>query len=372
MANIAASHKPITLLAVGDVCPGDHCCPGFGVRSLADRHGADFAFQRVADILRRGDVVFANLEGSVSDVGADPADLDTMEFRGRPAFAAAMTRAGFTIVNVANNHAGEHGDGPLTDSVTQLRQAGLAVIGLRGAGATSDLYVQTIKDVRVGWLSYTWQVSHNVQQDRALLAVPTTDAYEPEIRAARREVDVLIVSAHWGREFINVPPRSVIEAAHRMTNAGADLVLGHHPHVLQGIERCGRAVIAYSLGDFVFDLPHRWLRRSAVLSCRIENAAVADVQPLPIWINRSSQPEPAGSRTAVRIFEEIERSTAAIQEFEKLEACRNDVAARMEAAAKRRFRRQQFMHLIASVHRMEVRTIRQKFRRRRAANRRQR
>jgi hypothetical protein len=83
-------------------------------------------------------------------------------------------------------------------------------------------------------------------------------------------VDFLIVTPHWGAELVSVPPEKVIKHAHAMADAGADLVLGHHPHVLQGTERYGKCLIVYSLGDFLFDDWLPWLTETAMFRCTIE------------------------------------------------------------------------------------------------------
>jgi poly-gamma-glutamate capsule biosynthesis protein CapA/YwtB (metallophosphatase superfamily) len=172
------THDPIKLVAVGDICPGDHLCPGFGVRSLARRYGHSFAFQHSSHLLRDADIVFGNCEGVLSDVGAQPDDIDTMEFRGEPSFARALRDCGFSVITVANNHVGEHGLEALLDTTTNLSSAGIKVIGLRGKSGTALPLIQTIRGVKIGWLAYTWIVSKHVTQDKKILTFPYRDVSE--------------------------------------------------------------------------------------------------------------------------------------------------------------------------------------------------
>ena len=102
-------HEPIRLIAVGDICPGDFVCPGFGTGTLMRSRGPHFALERVRTLLREGDIVVGNLEGVLSNHGADPDSIDSMEFRGMPEFGQSLREAGFTVMTVANNHVGDYG-----------------------------------------------------------------------------------------------------------------------------------------------------------------------------------------------------------------------------------------------------------------------
>src|SRR4030095_4982181 len=182
---------------------------GFGTVTLMRSHGHKFALQHVADLLREGDIVFGNCEGVLSNIGRDDGNIDTMEFRGLPAFANALHSCGFTAMTVANNHAGEHGLEALHDTVNNLRSAGIDVIGLRDNTRASTPLIQEIKGVRIGWLAYTWHVSRHSNQDRAVLSCTKGDEVPNEVAALRPEVDFLIVTAHWGREFVAVPTQRI-------------------------------------------------------------------------------------------------------------------------------------------------------------------
>jgi gamma-polyglutamate biosynthesis protein CapA len=358
------SHEPINLIAVGDICPGDHLCMGFGMGTLSRVRGPAFALQHVAAMLREGDIVFGNCEGVFSDIGADRTNIDTMEFRGTPAFAEALRESGFTVMTVANNHVGEHGLEVMNDTIENLKAAGIDVIGLRDKGRVAAPLIQEIKGVRVGWLAYTWIVSKHTAQDREMLAWTKGKEVAEEVAALRPEVEFLIVTPHWGREFVTVPPQSVIDQAHAMADAGADLILGHHPHVLQGIEQRGKCLIVYSLGNFLFDMPQSQLRRTALFRCTIESGTACNSMFVPLRINRRFQPMLATPRQAARILQSIEQSARAINDPD-LAPLRDEARTRrLEAAYKRRMFRSQMLHLAISLGRMGPRIAYQKLCRR--------
>lgn len=342
-------HEPISLIAVGDICPGDVFCEGFGTGTLMRLHGCAFPFQHAAYMLRGNDIVFGNCEGVVSDIGADPRNIDAIQFRGLPEFASTLRNCGFTVMTVANNHAGQHGLEAMRDTVNNLRSAGIDVIGLRNKTWTATPLIQVIKGLRIGWLAYTWIVSKHIAQDRQALSWTEGSEVADEVAALRREVDFLIVTAHWGREYVLVPSQSVVDHAHAMAKAGADLVLGHHPNVVQGIERRGRCLIVYSLGNFVFDMWQSRLRETALFRCIIESGEVRNPEFVPLKLNRNFQPMPATKVEAARILQKIEQSARAIND-PTLDSLRNEaLAARLEAEFKRWMFWGQIRHLAVSL-----------------------
>ena len=112
-----------------------------------------------------------------------------------------------------------------------------------------------------------------------------------DVRRAGAAADCVVVSLHWGDEFIDRPSPDEVTLARRIIDAGASLIIGHHPHVLRGVERRGKGYIVYSLGNFVCDM--LWeepLRETAIAECRLSNGGVEDVRLLPARINDDSQP----------------------------------------------------------------------------------
>jgi poly-gamma-glutamate synthesis protein (capsule biosynthesis protein) len=286
-----------------------------------------------------------------------------MEFRGAPSFAQTLWDTGFTVMNVANNHTGEHGLAAMQDTFRNLEKAGLSIVGLRDQDRISKPLVQIVKGLRIGWLSYTWILSKHLQQDLKELAYPRRFDMAKEVREFRGQVDFLIVSAHWGKEYLLVPPRRVVEEAHAMAEAGADLILGHHPHVLQGVEWHEGCYIVYSLGNFLFDDWQRRLRETAVFQCAIVSGKVTEPKFIPVAINRHFQPEPAGSEESARILRRIEKSSARIHDYAVHSPCDSD-ALKQEREVKRRMVFENMLFLLLNLRKMGPRTAYQKLRHR--------
>ena len=161
-----------------------------------------------------------------------------------------------------------------------------------------------------------------------------------------------------------VPPQSVIEHAHTMAVAGADLVLGHHPHVLQGIERFGKCLIVYSLGNFVFDTRRSRYRETALFRCTLKSVEVHNFEFVPLKINQNFQPAFATKSQATSILQKIKQRTCAITD-PQLVSLRDDVrVAQIERKVKRWHFFSPVLYLAASLGRMGPRVAYQKLRRR--------
>lgn len=237
----------LALAAIGDV----------GVlgaaRRRAAREGWDAPFAALRPHAAAADLAFANLEFPVGERSwVRPGRAD--EFFHDPEVPAALVRAGFRVVSLANNHMMDCGERGLARTLETCRAAGLATAGA-GAdlAAAREPAVLEARGARVVLLAYA-----AAARDAAGPSSPGVAPLEPGLLAEdlarwRPRADVLVVSAHWGSMYVDYPPPRVRELARVLAEGGADVVLGHHPHVLQGAERRGRTLVLYSLGDAVFD-----------------------------------------------------------------------------------------------------------------------
>jgi hypothetical protein len=239
-----AAQAVVTISAVGDIVMGSTPnLPRAGGRSFFDAVETDLA----------ADVVIGNLEGTLTTASGSkcgPASTNCFAFRTPPSYARNLQAAGFGILNLANNHAYDFGQQGLTDTIAALERHGLAYTGPPGVVAT-----QNVGDVRVavlGFSTYPWSASMN---DYA--------GVRRAVAAADRKADVVVVTAHMGAEgvsrqhvgrttetFLGENRGNPMRFARAAVNAGADLVLGHGPHVLRGMEWYRGRLIAYSLGNF--------------------------------------------------------------------------------------------------------------------------
>jgi hypothetical protein len=230
-------------LAVGDV--------GFGGRPSADGNlsSLETLFEEVRPSLVDADFVFGNLEGVLFDQ-RDKAG----PFTAPVACARALSAAGFNVVHLANNHALDEGKGGLGSTVEALTRDGIRAVGVgRTPAEAAGLFQRQINGLRIGWLAAgrtrirqkdgDWWI--NELDPQALVCTA---------QEAAGSVDCLIASLHCGFMWVDYPDPDTRNLALRLAGAGVDLILAHHPHVLQGIEVSPEgAVICYSLGNFLFD-----------------------------------------------------------------------------------------------------------------------
>jgi hypothetical protein len=226
----------------------------FGHGSAVPPDGGDGLFAQARDQLRAADLTFGNLEGVLATGGVSKCGLLPSEhcyaFRAAPAHAGALRRAGFDLVNVANNHAWDYGATGQAETIAALEAARVGVAGLPGAIA-----VRTRNGIRVafvGFAPYPWAAP--------LLDIPAAQAL---VRTAAARADVVVAAMHagaegaaqtttpLGRETAFGEDRGETRAfAHAVIDAGADLVVGSGPHVVRGLERYRSRLVAYSLGNF--------------------------------------------------------------------------------------------------------------------------
>lgn len=237
-----------TVIAGGDVMLGR------SVDRRIQSYGGEHPFAKIADVMSAADFTLANLE-SPFRVDAAATLNGSLVLRGNPDGVKGLLKAGIDYVSLANNHIPDMGKVGLDDTFKILKENAILY---SGAGETEEAtHLPSIIDVKgkkIGLLSYTYGVNF----DRPGVFYATTDA---EVAAAdiaalknRSEpVDLIIVMAHFGSEY--QPQASVAQKtfAHAVIDAGADVLIGHHPHVPQPVEQYGSGVIIYSLGNLVFD-----------------------------------------------------------------------------------------------------------------------
>lgn len=282
----------VRLVAVGDLQLGDSAtCVGFGFRSRVPSAALRDSLARFASQLGRWDLAFANLETPLSDVGLQPRRRRSRQLRGDPEYGAAIRSGGFTTLNVANNHALEHGRAAGVDSASRLESLGFQLCGRRGIdGWAATPAMQVVDGLRLAWLGYSLRPAGGPADER-WHAEATGAEILADLARVRSQAAVVIVSLHWGEEFVPVPSAGEVALAHAMVDAGAHLILGHHPHVSRPVERYRGAIIAYSLGNFVGDMI--WyppLRDGLILDCTLTGQGVERVRVLRSAVDGSFLP----------------------------------------------------------------------------------
>jgi poly-gamma-glutamate synthesis protein (capsule biosynthesis protein) len=341
-------NKAIRFSAVGDVTLGDHpMCAGFGAYSRFRTEDPLFAFHPSLDVLRRADLLFGNLECSHSHLGLRTNDYHSVQMRGEPRLLAALPAAGFKVVNVANNHSMQHGDEAFNDTVRMVEESGVQCCGLAADASAKHAKPVIVQQngLRVGFLGYSLRPRQYFERI-PLYAEGEPDAMVRDVEALTTQVDVVVVSVHWGDEFIQEPSPHEISLAHLLADAGATLVIGHHPHVLRGIERYGRSAIIYSLGNFVCDMAwDETLRTSLIFECELTVDGVQSVRLVPVYINSDFQPELLTGSAADKVLQELATLSKALAGSSPADNVdtNQDYAARADQAHRRiRARSQRF------------------------------
>ncbi|HWL50822.1 MAG TPA: CapA family protein [Chthoniobacteraceae bacterium] len=236
-----------TLTALGDVA----AVGSFRKRLLEEPLEAVIDPELI-DLLRASDACIANVECVLT--GVETFTIPGYGLRTSPRLAPTFRALGITIATLANNHIRDVGDAGVLDTIRHLQAAGMATCGAgeNVRAASAPLYFSA-GGLRFGLLAVAEREDNLADEERAGSAFFQPETWAADIAGLRRNCDVALVSVHAGHEFAPVPSPRIRAACRAAVDAGADVVLGHHPHVPQGIERRGGGVIFYSLGNFCFD-----------------------------------------------------------------------------------------------------------------------
>lgn len=245
----------MSILAVGDICLGDHYFSlGHGTGARSSTNGIASFFSEVKQLLPPHDIIIGNLESPLSERSSITDDIEGSVFLGKPAYAPELKALGFNVLHIANNHILQHGQGPFNDTINALKQAGIQPLGLVGEdGFYSKPVIQNTEHGKYVILGYS-VTPERYMPDQLLYAEGAPANIKSDIEKASKLGDYLIVSIHGGLEGSLLPDTETITLYKQIIEWGSDIVLGHHPHTFQPVEQYRQGLIAYSLGDFIFDL----------------------------------------------------------------------------------------------------------------------
>lgn len=384
------SGSRVTLAAVGDIMM-DRAVqlsaralidPGMEASPLRPASGFERLFEEVRDSLAKADIVFGNLETPIATALSrrkhrdadgrlvhrqitvdlqEPYDGEAytgagFSFNAHSALAMALKNTGFNIVSTANNHALDRGSNGVDLTIDALREAGIEHIGTRRStecrhDASAPYVTKNINGLEIAFFAWTlpsngvaglWGGNDRLHQVSSLMSTPPgLESITAQIAMAREDpaVDLVVVSIHWGIQCVSTPSPLQRRLARAMSDAGADIILGHHPHVLQPLERYttpdGRqALVAYSLGNFVSGYwrpwgKHRLSEQTSVILYvdvikRDGHTTISDVRYLPtVSVSRTRNgarviqvaalsESPEGSRAARLIENSLHGKTGAL------------------------------------------------------------
>jgi hypothetical protein len=249
-------------------------------------HSPEAVYGDVLPILRQGDLRIVNLECALSGE-ASPVWKSGSVFKGRPEHINGLTAVPFEVVTLGNNHVFDYGPEAFSETLKLLGDHGIRSVGagMNAEEARRPLVLE-VKGVRIGIVNF----SEGEDLTAAVFGPGVfgwdVDAVVDSVRAIRPGVDVILVICHGGVEYIPFPPPYLAETFRRIAEAGADLIVGHHAHVPQGIQICNGVPICYSLGNFVFyqqtDLYYRKL--GYLVKAGVSRAGLAHIHLIPYEI----------------------------------------------------------------------------------------
>jgi len=230
-----------------------------------------YAFARIP-WFKQADLSVINLENPLTT--ASEAREKPFVFKAPPRLVRVLQDGGVDLANIANNHIYDYGAAGLLETMQTLKKAGIRYVG---AGADFAQAHRPViferKGIRIGFLAYygvrAHSESHPAGENDPGTALRRLRFIRDDVRALRPKVDFLVVIFHWGFEKEHFPRTHQIKFAHRVIDYGADLIVGHHPHVLQGVEKYKGKIIVYSLGNFIFGGLYRTHYQTAVLQVNI-------------------------------------------------------------------------------------------------------
>ncbi len=294
----------VRLAFVGDVLLGSY------VETLMKRNGFEYPYLQVKQLLQDADVTAANLETAVTG-DREKAGLKQYEFRSPPEALPAFADAGFDIVTLANNHTLDFGPEGLRDTFRHLKDNNIQYVGAgeNAEEAFAPVYIEK-NGLTIAYLGLS-RVVPNVDWKAGKNKLGVAETYDyrralEEIRKAKEQADLVVVLAHWGNEReLNADPLKQTDLGHRYIDAGADLVIGSHPHVLQGIESYKDKWIVYSLGNFVFTTSKDPLTYdSGIVYADCDRAGACSLQLVPVKAD-SPQPVPMEADDASKVIERV-------------------------------------------------------------------
>ena len=277
----------IKMIAIGDIM----LSRGVEGKMIA-KNDFKYPFLKTADITKNADIVFGNLETSL--IAGRRIQDNEMVFRADPKVVEGLNFAGFNVLNIANNHIMNFGKAGLESTIKVLDENNISHIG---AGVGKDeIYnsvVKNIKGTKFSFLGFTYNTDQRKNETGGIYGVANMDIgkMKEAVRAEKLDADIVIVSMHAGVEYKISSSLFQQNFARNAIDAGADLVIGHHPHVVQNVEKYNDGYIIYSLGNFVFD--QMWsneTRLGAMAEIIFQDKKIKSVKFIPIKSYDYSQP----------------------------------------------------------------------------------
>ena len=261
------------------------------VADFIDQHGGAAAMANIADMLSKADVTITNLESPLSDDESQPIPAKDVYIIGKPSAIEGIENSGIDIASLANNHIMDYSGPALKDTLDALDRIGVKHAGAGMTEAEADAMIETtVNGVSIAFFSWTDIIPENFvafgDNPGVAAARLNMDNVCKRIREAKETHDIVIVAIHWGVEYEDyIDDALQRQPAHKFADAGADVILGNHPHVMEGIEFYNGSLIAYAHGNCVFWQKYDNTHESYVLDFNITENGVKDVTATPLYLD---------------------------------------------------------------------------------------
>lgn len=260
-------------------------------KNYIDSKGVDYMWEDVSELIQSADYSIFNLETSVSLRGKDTKPSG-YGFRSEPSTLEGLKNAGIDMVSLANNHVMDYGREAFSDTLTHLDEYGIKHIGAgENLEDASKVIYEEINGVRVGFLAASeilgYESNKVTNEKSGVFFLNRKDLSDIKsiIKDAKVTCDILILVAHWDREYYDEPKDETMNMAHELVDSGVDIIIGHHPHVLQGIEYYNNGIIYYSTGNFNFLIRNENASQSALFEVEFNKKDILSSKVYPIKIN---------------------------------------------------------------------------------------
>lgn len=293
----------LTMTFVGDMMFGRYI-----QEVVAPRYGYESLFQYVKPYFTVSDYVTGNFESTITYREGYPKADTSFHLSTQPSAAKAVKKANFSSVNLANNHTKDFGKQGLLDTLKAFDEQNVETVGAgRDLKDATRISYETVNGIRIAVLGFSDVIprDYRARKDRSGIAPADPDVFFPLVAKAKSNADLVLVHMHWGLEYDSGYHPRQRDLAHALVDAGADVVIGHHPHVLEPVEVYKHSVILYSLGNFVFDQGWSRTRESVLVQYKIlKSGKKAKLELHPMMI-REGQPRPLTGWTDIYRREKI-------------------------------------------------------------------
>ncbi|MGE8017467.1 CapA family protein [Peribacillus frigoritolerans] len=317
------SDQPLTMTMVGDVMMGRY------VEEVTEKHGYEYLFRHMKPYFANSDYVSGNYEHTaLKEEVSNYKGADTpIRLNSNTSGVEAVKDAGFSVVSLANNHMMDYEEQGLLDTIDEFKSADMHYVGVGSntAEAKNSIDYADVNGVRVATLGFTDVYGKDAvsKSNKAGILNSNPDLLFEMIGKARDakqgNADLVVVNMHWGQEYSTSTTDRQKDLAKAIIDAGADIIIGHHPHVLQSFDVYKDGIIFYSLGNFIFDQGWTRTKDSAMVQYHLANDGKATIDVVPLQIEEATPRPATSSIDKSRVYRQLTKETSDKVQWSKKE-----------------------------------------------------